>query len=83
MGEPICMNQLYFLVDSEDELKDEVWNTLFEKMINSSITLLVEPLEVSGTDKKLFKVSWWESYNNIIASKQNIGSLWSAVEVTC
>lgn len=83
MGEPICMNQLYFLVDSEDELKDKVWNALFEKMINSSITLLVEPLEVSGTDKKLFKVSWWESYNNIIVDNRNAGSSWNRVEVTC
>lgn len=82
-GEPICMNQLYFLVDSEDELRDEVWNALFEKMSNSSITLSIEPLEVSGTDKKLFKVSWWswlDSYINI--NNQNAGSSWSRVEVT-
>lgn len=77
------MNQLYFLVDSEDELRDEVWNALFEKMSNSSITLSIEPLEVSGTDKKLFKVSWWswlDSYINI--NNQNAGSSWSRVEVT-
>lgn len=63
------MNQLYFLVDNEDELKDEVWNALFKKINNSSITLSIEPLEVSGTDKKLFKVSWWswlDSYGNMI-----------------
>lgn len=77
------MNQLYFLVDNEDELRDEVWNALFEKMSNSSITLSIEPLEVSGTDKKLFKVSWWswlDSYINI--NNQNAGSSWSRVEVT-
>ena len=63
------MNQLYFLVKDEDELRDEVWNALFEKMSNSSITLSIEPLEVSGTDKKLFKVSWWswlDFYGNTI-----------------
>lgn len=81
-GEPICMNQLYFLVKDEDELRDEVWNALFEKMINSSITLLVEPLEVSGTDKKLFRVSWWESYNINIDNK-NAGSSWSRWEIKC
>ena len=78
------MNQLYFLVDSEDELRDKVWNALFEKMNNSSITLSIEPLEVSGTDKKLFKVSWWswcDSYINI--DNKNAGCSWSRIDVTC
>ena len=72
------MNQLYFLVKDEDELRDKVWKALFEKMINSSVTLIVEPLEVEGADRKLFKVSWWESYkiNNMS------GTLRKAVEVT-
>lgn len=49
------MNEMYFLVKDEDELKDKVWKNFSEKLAGGA-ALRVQELKVDGSCKRLFKV---------------------------
>lgn len=64
------MNQMYFLVKDEEELRDKVWKNFSEKLAGGA-ALRIQELEVNGSNKRLFKV-WTEwpaasyiTYDNI------------------
>lgn len=81
LGEPFCMNDLYFLVKDEDELRDKVWKNLFDAIVKDGKGLRIEELKADGIgDKKLFKV-WIEprTFGTITAPVDR----WRDYQITC
>lgn len=85
------MNEMYFLVKDEDELKDKVWKNFFEKLAGGA-ALRVQELKIDGSCKRLFKV-WTTSTclttYNITTSSSNITATpfsqkpWWETTLTC
>ena len=79
------MNEMYFLVKDEDELKDKVWKIFFEKLAKGE-ALRVQELKVDGSCKRLFKV-WTTStcltINSNITATPFSQKPWWETTLTC
>lgn len=62
-GEPICMKEMFFWVDDEDELRDMVWDYYWKDVLDGA-ALRIKEMEsvVPKNYQRLFKVWIEKSY---------------------